>query len=628
MADTLGLAIAAGRAAGVTRVSDVTQFGICGIPVFQSTRPASRSLSVSQGKGLTPCAAIVGALLEAAEFWTAERLARPGDIRRLSELHARHIEIWSGERDRLAIDLDTSLTRAWLAGTDLSSGEPCPVPWDLLSLDFTTGNLEYAATSNGLACGNTRTEALVAGIAELLEHHFVAQFRRLTPRQRRESQVGLATIDNKAIRRLLNCVERAGFEARAWSLANDFALPVFEVALFDTVHAADDIAPVAGNGCYPDARVAFIRALLEAVQSLATFVAGARDDLTPDEYSDSRERSLSALLNSLAFNDGPLDWRSIPSPRCRSSEECFAFLADRVAAITNVPIVAYEHIPPCEGLHIVHVLAPGLLDGFRGPRLEQQPAAAPMATPSTAIPRSASLRKVLFAGPSVIGLVLPADIEIRPPAKCGDLSDLLSDPPAAVGLIDGYFGTAPTVWHKEILSLLALGVQVIGGASIGALRAAELDRFGMVGVGTLFEAYRTGALIRDDAVMLVHAPPELGFAPLSIPLVDAEYALFGLDLPPGALRIMQRIVRTTPYETRDWPSCLAQYRQRARTEFPISLAELEAAPSLKQIDAALVVEALSRCGERKPAQLAMPPLTSHYRAMLARSAPEFAASLT
>jgi hypothetical protein len=57
--------------------------------------------------------------------------------------------------------------------------------------------------------------------------------------------------------------------------------------------------------------------------------------------------------------------------------------------------------------------------------------------------------------------------------------------PAAIGVIDGYFEVVPTVWHKEILWAMAQGIHVFGAASIGALRAAELDSFGMRGVGRL-----------------------------------------------------------------------------------------------------------------------------------------------
>ena len=72
----------------------------------------------------------------------------------------------------------------------------------------------------------------------------------------------------------------------------------------------------------------------------------------------------------------------------------------------------------------------------------------------------------------------PADPDFawHPPAAAGDLLRLLPDPPATLCLIDGYFDARPSVWHKEILLLIEAGVRVFGAASMGALRAAELDR--------------------------------------------------------------------------------------------------------------------------------------------------------
>ena len=42
----------------------------------------------------------------------------------------------------------------------------------------------------------------------------------------------------------------------------------------------------------------------------------------------------------------------------------------------------------------------------------------------------------------------------------------------------GAFASVPAVRHKEILWALSEGIPVIGAASIGALRAAELTAFG------------------------------------------------------------------------------------------------------------------------------------------------------
>lgn len=622
--ETLELAIAAGHRAGITRVSDVSHFAVPGIPVFQATRPASRSLAVSQGKGLTPTAAIIGALLEATELWAGECLAARRAKLPLAGLAPQHIGIWSGDRDKLAINLDPSLPRGWVEGTDLSSGDRCPMPWDLLSLDFTRASLEYPASTCGLACGNTREESLVSGIGELLEHHFVAAFDNLRPKQRRTMQIALQTIDDPAIIRLLALVRKAGFGLRAWSLAGDFGVPVMQVTIFENDADPDEMSPVTGNGCHPIKRVAFARALLEAVQTRAALVAGARDDLTQREYGTGRERNISVLFGTLAFGDGPLPWRSLPNGDCGNTSECLDFLLSRVSEITSAPVVAYDHPAPAKGLHLSHVLGPGLMDFDRAP-----PPVHP--DPAKAVARtrmgSCRARKVLFAGPSISGLSIPELIEVRPPALCGDLSQLLENPPAAVGLVDGYFKLAPTVWHKEILSLMAVGTKVFGGASLGALRAVELQRFGMEGIGSIFAAYRAGVMKRDDAVMLVHAPAELGFAPLSVPLVDAEYTLDSLDLPPRTLRTMQRIVRTTPFEVRDWTRCLDRFRVRTGEEFPIPQGRLEALPSLKRLDASLVVDALAAYQPQRRALGELPPLTCYYRQLLATSAPEFAARL-
>ena len=49
--------------------------------------------------------------------------------------------------------------------------------------------------------------------------------------------------------------------------------------------------------------------------------------------------------------------------------------------------------------------------------------------------------KVLFAGPSIYGLDLDlAGVDLRHPAKQGDVIAAVRDGAAAIGLIDGYFG--------------------------------------------------------------------------------------------------------------------------------------------------------------------------------------------
>ena len=108
-------------------------------------------------------------------------------------------------------------------------------------------------------------------------------------------------------------------------------------------------------------------------------------------------------------------------------------------------------------------------------------------------------------------------------------------------MIDGYFERVPAVWHKEILWALSRGIHVFGAASMGALRAAELYPFGMIGVGAIFEAFRDGQLEDDDEVAIVHADADHGYRPLSTPMVDIRATLAAAERD-GVLRPDQRAV--------------------------------------------------------------------------------------
>ena len=137
--------------------------------------------------------------------------------------------------------------------------------------------------------------------------------------------------------------------------------------------------------------------------------------------------------------------------------------------------------------------------------------------------------KVLFAGPSLHGTgwstgggETSAGLDCRGPAGQGDITRAVVEGATVIGLIDGRYEDVAAVWHKEILYALEQGVQVFGAASMGALRAAECADFGMIGVGHVFERYRSGELDDDAAVAQLHAPEELGYYPLTEALVNVE----------------------------------------------------------------------------------------------------------
>lgn len=133
----------------------------------------------------------------------------------------------------------------------------------------------------------------------------------------------------------------------------------------------------------------------------------------------------------------------------------------------------------------------------------------------------------IFLGPtlSVEEARTELDAVYLPPASQGDVYRAARRRPAAIGIVDGYFGCVPSVWHKEILWAMHEGVHVYGSASMGALRAAELHAFGMVGVGKIFEAFRDGVLEDDDEVAVVHGPAEAAYRPVSEAMVNIRSSL-------------------------------------------------------------------------------------------------------
>ena len=103
---------------------------------------------------------------------------------------------------------------------------------------------------------------------------------------------------------------------------------------------------------------------------------------------------------------------------------------------------------------------------------------------------------LVYVGPTLpaaeVARLAPG-VRVLPPAAVGDvLKATRMRGVRRIAIIDGYFERMAAVWHKEILVALERGIAVYGAASMGALRAAELAPFGMIGVGTIAADYARG----------------------------------------------------------------------------------------------------------------------------------------
>lgn len=155
-----------------------------------------------------------------------------------------------------------------------------------------------------------------------------------------------------------------------------------------------------------------------------------------------------------------------------------------------------------------------------------------------------------------------------PPVTMGDLYRLVETrarPGDRIAIIDGLFEQVPAVWHKEVLYALSRGIHVYGASSIGALRAAELHPFGMVGVGRVFEAYRDGMIVDDDEVAVAHATEADGFRALSTAMVSIRFGLEDMvvagTLPADLAAELLARAKAQLYFQRHWGGVLGAARE-------------------------------------------------------------------
>src|SRR5882757_826298 len=111
------------QAVGITRVANVTGLDQVGVPTWVAVRPLARSLSVSQGKGLTHELGRVSAIMECIELHHAEHCVPRGH--RVSLQAAAEDEryvhplLWPVRPDA---KIDDASSVEWVEGRDLLSG--------------------------------------------------------------------------------------------------------------------------------------------------------------------------------------------------------------------------------------------------------------------------------------------------------------------------------------------------------------------------------------------------------------------------------------------------------------------------------------------------------------------------
>ena len=138
-----------------------------------------------------------------------------------------------------------------------------------------------------------------------------------------------------------------------------------------------------------------------------------------------------------------------------------------------------------------------------------------------------------------------------------------------------------------------------GAASLGALRAVELEKFGMVGIGKIFQLYKTGKLNADDEVAVTFAS-EGDYQLQSEAMIDIRYNLYlahkkGL-ISEKAKSLLVKLAKEIYFPHRKYTYIL----EEARSKYPMLESEINSfgsyirsnRKSLKEMDAIRLVKYL------------------------------------
>ncbi|MCA1490903.1 YcaO-like family protein [Ensifer alkalisoli] len=278
---------------GVTRVARHTGLDRVGIPIWCAYTPNSRSIVVAQGKGLTDADARISAVMEALERAVAGEPAVETVMATADELSAsgRGVDPLNALISAGQGDLPRDEAAEWVRGTDLVSGGDVFVPLGATLLDRTRPS-RFWMSSDGLASGNIREEAILHGLLERVERDAHVLWQVSGPDIRHRQCIAPEALGDPALDALVGRLRDAELDLRLFDITSDIAIPCFLAFLGPrgtaTAAGLRYVEVTSGCGAHLSASRAAIRAVTEAAQSRLTYISGARDDV----YSEAFERPL------------------------------------------------------------------------------------------------------------------------------------------------------------------------------------------------------------------------------------------------------------------------------------------------------------------------------------------------
>ena len=350
----------AAASCGVTRLADVTGLDEIGVPVFQAVRPWSRSLCVHQGKGLTPDAARIGALMEAIECDHAEGFVGDPVICAFADLppteRVTDLADFAARRDCVP---DSNAPLSWVAGEQLSQNGPLWIPFDIVSLDFTQAETRFERTSNGLGAGFSKDLAIRTALLEVIERDALQAWLQRAAEVRTLDRIEIGSIPYPWFADIACRLQAADLELTIYRMPAIVTLPCFVTQIRELSSGGALRLSAYGSACRASLQEALERSVVEAVQSRLTAVSGVRDDIYAQTETQPTE-IFGGFGLPLPSHWSGLHLGSLPDPSTEGAELGPAEIHTLLNA-AGYPLSAVVDLTrPGGQVHVVKAVVPGL----------------------------------------------------------------------------------------------------------------------------------------------------------------------------------------------------------------------------------------------------------------------------
>ena len=374
---------------GITRLADITDMDILGIPNFSAVLPGTEDyIWVYSGKGSTRLEAKASALMESVERYCSlpssnqKKMIQGSykDVSKVSKtLHPSNVV------EPMLFEYDEEMIMDFLPGYDLINNEQILVPTPLGLFRYSpkppaVNPFAYHHT-NGLASGNVLEEAICHSLCEVIERDATSlaelnasalpynALRTMTkflsdngveidPIDSTEfvdddskfPDVDISNINFKPASNLVKKFNDAKIPLIIKDITSPIGIPTFNASSIEWI--SEDYGYLAeGHGTHPDARIALLRAITEVSQTRAANIQGARDDLRKISYgnSNSDEKKTWQFMkskNSIQFseiksyvNDDILDDIKLILSRLNSNGLTKAIVVDLTNPQIMIPVV-------------------------------------------------------------------------------------------------------------------------------------------------------------------------------------------------------------------------------------------------------------------------------------------------